>query len=100
MWNRLRKKKIPLALEPNKRLLQHLENFSKLEEAYPISKTDEPTDLHVPRSLDESYYIGLDSTYTRDCDQVVYRYTKERAKKEARKQDSLIARTLARESMK
>lgn len=37
--------------------------------------TREPA-LHIRRSLDQSYFLNLEDTSKRDCDQVVYRATR------------------------
>jgi hypothetical protein len=62
-------------------LLRRFERMDKLETTYQILKKDKVIDLHVPRTLDESYYKALECTRDRDSDQVVYRYTENKAKK-------------------
>jgi hypothetical protein len=46
--------------------------MTDLEQIYSLFET-----IHMPRSLDQSYYVGLDSledTAARDLDQVIYRH--------------------------
>lgn len=52
--------------------------LTDLERSYSLSG-----DIHVPRSLDQSYYVGLDSakdTVTQDRDQVIYKYMNKQIK--------------------
>jgi len=42
-------------------------------------------DIHVARSLDQSYYTGLDNVEAKDLEQVVFRYTSKLQKEEERK---------------
>jgi hypothetical protein len=53
----------------------HFRNMQKLEEAYQTSGDAESINLHVSRTLDQSYYTALIDTTQRDHDQVVYRHT-------------------------
>ncbi|KAH7093422.1 hypothetical protein FB567DRAFT_174060 [Paraphoma chrysanthemicola] len=46
-----------------------------------ISQYEVTSDIHVSRTLDQSYYYMMENTRTRDHDQVVYRYTREQSLK-------------------
>jgi hypothetical protein len=51
------------ALVPKRhsRLLKHSEKFSKLENIYGSPRDDRPPELHLPYTLDESYYVAQDT---------------------------------------
>jgi hypothetical protein len=49
----------------------HFKKMQRLIAEYQIT-----ADIHVSRTLDQSYYETMENTAIRDRDQVVYRYTK------------------------
>ena len=50
----------------------HFKKMQRLITEYSIT-----SDIHVSRTLDQSYYETMESTTDRDYDQVVYRYTRD-----------------------
>ena len=60
-------------------LSQHFQMMKDLEEGYKTRAHSSTEDLHVSRTLDQSYYTSLMTTKERDYDQVVYRYTSRKA---------------------
>jgi hypothetical protein len=65
----------------------HFWNMQKLEEAYRTLGDAESINLHVSRTLDQSYYTALIDTTQRDHDQVVYRHTLGKAIQKQRRSD-------------
>jgi hypothetical protein len=55
--------------------VDHFRYMQKLEDSYRISTAAEYINLHVSRTLDQSYYTALLDTKARDHDQVIYRHT-------------------------
>jgi hypothetical protein len=49
-----------------------------------IEQYEANSDMYVSRTLDQSYYDGMDNTEYRDSTQVVYRYTEEKTPEEVR----------------
>jgi hypothetical protein len=56
-----------------------------------ISQYEVTSDIHVSRTLDQSYYDVMDNTRIRDHDQVVYRYTREKSLRKVRPNSKLAA---------
>jgi hypothetical protein len=61
-------------------LSQHFQVMKDLEDQYRTRAHSSTEDLHVSRTLDQSYYTSLPSTKHRDYDQVIYRHTSGRAR--------------------
>src|SRR5258708_1500886 len=61
-------------------LTEHFQRMKDLEEKYKTRAHASTEDLHVSRTLDQSYYTSLMTTKERDYDQVVYRYTSWKAR--------------------
>jgi hypothetical protein len=73
-------------LEPTE-LRERFENLDQLYTIYQKFGDRQLVLLHQPRTLDESYYTGLECAREQDSDQVIYRYVKERAKGESTQQE-------------
>jgi hypothetical protein len=87
-WKKLRRgilNKEPDNLDPDER--QRFKNLTELEETYQNFRNAQLVYMHVPRTLDESYYVGLDCTRERDDDQVIYRHMKNKAGGDGKKQE-------------
>jgi hypothetical protein len=54
--------------------------MQNLEDGYKTRAHSLTEDLHVSRTLDQSYYTSLIDTKDRDYDQVIYRYTASKAR--------------------
>jgi hypothetical protein len=77
-WSSPPDEDVTLVAKRHSRLLKHFEKFSKLGNIYGSPRDDRPPELHLPYTLDESYYVAQ-NIYERDCDQVINRYIKKRA---------------------
>jgi hypothetical protein len=60
-------------------LSKHFQMMKDLEDGYKTRAHTSTEDLHLSRTLDQSYYTSLMNTKERDYDQVVYRYTSRKA---------------------
>jgi hypothetical protein len=54
--------------------------MQNLEDGYKTRAHSSTEDLHISRTLDQSYYTSLADTKDRDYDQVIYRYTANKAR--------------------
>jgi hypothetical protein len=59
---------------------RHFQTMKDMENGYQSGRAAGPEDLHISRTLDQSYYSSLIDTKVRDYDQVIYRYTERRTK--------------------
>jgi len=59
---------------------KHFQMMQDMESLYRARAHASTEDLHVSRTLDQSYYTSLMTTKDRDYDQVIYRYTEKKTK--------------------
>jgi hypothetical protein len=59
---------------------KHFQMMEDMENGYRTHAHASTEDLHVSRTLDQSYYTSLMTTKDRDYDQVIYRYTERKTR--------------------
>jgi hypothetical protein len=59
---------------------KHFQMMKNMEDGYRTRAHASTEDLHVSRTLDQSYYTSLMTTQDRDYDQVIYRYTAQKTR--------------------